>query len=65
MITKDMTIGTIMRNHPETVKIFSRYGLDCNDCQIADLESIEHGAGVHKIRVEELLAELNRVCNTD
>ncbi len=61
MITKEMTIGEIIRRHPETLAVFERYRLDCYECQIADFEALEHGAGVHKINVDELLQELNRV----
>ena len=61
MITKEMTIGVIIRQYPETLRVFEAYGLDCYECQIADFEALEHGAGVHKINVEELLAELNRI----
>lgn len=60
MITKDMTISEILRRHPETLPIFERYGLDCFDCQIADYEELEHGASVHKVDIDALLAELNR-----
>jgi hybrid cluster-associated redox disulfide protein len=63
MITKEMTIGDIIRQHPETMKVFTSYGLDCNECQIADLESLEHGAGVHKVNIDELLNRLNQVCS--
>jgi hybrid cluster-associated redox disulfide protein len=61
MITKDMTIGAIIRSYPQTIEVFARHGLDCNECQIAELESIEHGAGVHKISLDSLLDELNSV----
>ncbi len=61
MITRDMTIGEIIRRYPETLGVFETYGLDCYECQIADFEALEHGAGVHKINVDELLDELNRV----
>lgn len=61
MITKEMTIGEIVRRHPETLEVFEKYGLDCFECQIADFEALEHGAGVHKIDVDDLLRELNRV----
>ncbi|RII27680.1 MAG: disulfide oxidoreductase [Geobacter sp.] len=61
MITKDMTIGDIMRRYPKTLEIFERFGLDCSDCQIADFEELAHGAGVHKVDIEQLLADLNRV----
>jgi len=60
MITKDLTIGEIIRRYPQTIPIFRKYNLDCSDCQIADFEELEHGAGVHKADVEQLLAELNR-----
>jgi len=61
MITKDMKIGEICRRYPQTVPVLNRFGLDCLECQIADLEELGHGAGVHKIDIEELLTELNRV----
>lgn len=60
MITKDMIIGDIIRAFPSTIAIFSKYKLDCYECQIADLETLEHGAGVHNISVDKLLEELNR-----
>lgn len=60
MITRDMIIADIIRQYPATLAVFKRYNLDCWECQIADLETIEHGAGVHKVAVEELLDALNR-----
>ncbi len=61
MISKEMTIAEIIRRYPQTLLIFERYGLTCHECQIAEYEALEHGAGVHKIDVERLLEELNRV----
>lgn len=61
MISKDMTIGDVISRYPETIAIFKRFGLDCNECQIASLEALEHGAGVHKVDLETLIAELNKV----
>lgn len=61
MITKEMTIGEIIRRYPQTMAVFEKYGLNCSDCQIADLEDLQHGAGVHKADMEQLLAELNRI----
>ena len=60
MITRDMIIADIIREHPETLAVFKQYHLDCYECQIADLETIEHGAGVHKVGIEKLLEALNR-----
>ncbi len=60
MITRTMTIEEIIQHHPETIPVFRRFGLDCMDCQIAAFEAVEHGAGVHQVDVEELLAALNQ-----
>jgi len=55
-----MIIADIIRDHPTTLQVFKRYNLDCYECQIADLETIEHGAGVHKVGIDELIDALNR-----
>jgi len=60
MITRDMIIADIIREHPETLPVFKQYHLECYECQIADLETIEHGAGVHKVDIENILESLNR-----
>ena len=59
MITRDMIIGDIITRHPETLPVFKEYRLECYECQIADLETIEHGAGVHNVSIDDLLASLN------
>lgn len=61
MITQDMIIADIIAQHPETLHIFKQYNLDCCECQIADLETLGHGAGVHKIDIDQLLTSLNDV----
>lgn len=60
MITRDMTIEDIILKYPETIAVFRRFGLECMECQISAFEAVEHGAGVHNVDVELLLAELNR-----
>ncbi|WP_432821583.1 DUF1858 domain-containing protein [Trichloromonas sp.] len=60
MITRDMIIEKVIQKHPETIAVFKKFGLDCNECQIAAYEEVEHGAGVHSIDVEALLTALNR-----
>lgn len=60
MISRGMTIAEIIAKYPETMPVFSEFGLDCMECQIADYEEIEHGAGVHDVDVEKLLKALNK-----
>jgi len=59
MITKEMIIVDIIAQHPETLPVFKQYHLDCYECQIADLETLGHGAGVHKVAIDQLLISLN------
>lgn len=59
MITQEMIIADIILQHPETLPVFKSYNLECNECQIADLETLGHGAGVHKIDITQLLGSLN------
>lgn len=61
MITQEMIIADIIAQHPETLSVFKQYNLDCYECQIADLETLGHGAGVHKIDIAQLLTSLNDV----
>lgn len=64
MITKEMIIGDIIRQYPATVEVFIQHGLECYECQIADLETLEHGAGFHKIDINTLLQQLNAAART-
>jgi hybrid cluster-associated redox disulfide protein len=59
MIKREMTIAEIIAKHPETMPVFRSFGLDCMECQIADYEEVEHGAGVHNVDIEQLLKALN------
>jgi hybrid cluster-associated redox disulfide protein len=61
MITREMTIGEVIREHPEAITIFKSFGMNCVECQVAAFGSIEQGASVHKVDVETLIAELNKV----
>jgi hybrid cluster-associated redox disulfide protein len=63
MITREMTIAEIIASHPQTMRVFRSFGLDCMECQIADYEEVEHGAGVHNVDIEQLLKALNEAIN--
>ena len=60
-ITKEMTIGEVVRRHPETVEVFTRYGMGCLGCPATQFENVEQGAIMHGIDVEQLIKELNQV----
>lgn len=60
-ITKKMKIEQVIRDYPETIEVFSKYGFHCIGCVAASFESIEDGAKVHNIDIEKLVEELNKV----
>lgn len=57
--TRDMTILEALQAHPRSREVFMRSGMTCVNCMGAQMESIEVGARMHEIDVEELLEELN------
>ena len=59
MIDKDMKIEDVLRQYPQTIPVFRRFGIDCAGCQLSEYENIAHGARVHKIDLETLLSGLN------
>lgn len=58
-IDKEMKIENVLRNFPQTIPVFERFGIDCAGCQLSGFEDIEHGAKVHGIDLAALLASLN------
>ena len=59
VITKDMPIGQVVQKYPKAVEVFSRHGLMCFGCAIAQYENVEQGATAHGIDVEALMKDLN------
>lgn len=58
-LTKDMPIGQIVQEYPQTVPVFLKHGLMCFGCAVARFENLEQGALAHGINAELLLADLN------
>lgn len=58
-IHKDMKIEDVLRNFPQTIPVFQRFGIDCAECSLSEYENLEQGAKVHKIDLETLLRGLN------
>src|SRR6476661_9280669 len=62
-ITADMVIHDVVAQYPQTVKVFQGHGLPCTACQIGARESVAGGARTHRLALEPLLEDLNRVAN--
>ncbi len=64
-ITKEMSFGEVLRNYPQTVKIFFMYGMHCFGCAIAEDETIEQGALAHGVSPDELVEDLNKALSEE
>lgn len=59
MITKDMTIGEVIKISDSKADILMSFGMGCVGCPSAQAETVEEAAYVHGINLEELLEALN------
>jgi len=64
MINKESRIFDVLRTNPDLAEVFQRFGMGCAGCMGMMMETIENGAKMHNISVEQLLAELNRKENS-
>ena len=60
MITKDLTIGKILRIKEDAAQILMSFGMGCVGCPSSQAESIEDASKVHGLNLEELLEALNK-----
>jgi hybrid cluster-associated redox disulfide protein len=58
-ITRDMPIGQVVQQYPQTIEVFLSHGLMCFGCAIARFENVEQGAQAHGIDVDTLIQDLN------
>ncbi len=58
-ITKDMLIGELIRNKPESVETLMSFGMGCVGCPASQVESLEEAAMVHGLDLDKLMSALN------
>lgn len=57
-ITKDMTIGEILRTNPDVAPILMEAGMHCLGCPSAQGETLEEAAMVHGMDICALMAQI-------
>ena len=62
-ITKEMTIGEILRTNPDVAPVLMEAGMHCLGCPSAQAESLEEACMVHGVDVDKLLALVNEEAN--
>ena len=60
MITKEMIIGQVLREYPQTAEVFLSLGMHCLGCPSATMESVEGAAMTHGKDPNELVEQLNK-----
>ena len=64
MITKEITIGELLKDNPQTAPILMASGMHCLGCPSAQAESLEEAAMVHGIDADALVEQINRFLET-
>lgn len=59
-ITKDMTLGQVLQTNPTSAQVFLKWGIHCSGCPAASMETVEQGAMMHGINIDELIEDLNK-----
>ena len=62
-VTKDMTIGELIRSFPQVAPILMQVGMHCLGCPSAQAESIGDAAMVHGLDAEVLVEKINAFLN--
>ena len=60
-ITKDMTIGEILRTKPEVAPVLMDAGMHCLGCPSAQGETLEEAAMVHGMDVDALMGKISEL----
>ena len=61
LVTKDMTIGDVVKKYPASAKVMLKHGLSCVGCHVNPYESIELGAKGHGMSEEEINTMIGEV----
>ncbi|MBO6113307.1 MAG: DUF1858 domain-containing protein [Lachnospiraceae bacterium] len=60
-ITKDTTIGDILRVKPAAIPLLMEIGMHCIGCPASMGETVEEAAMVHGIDSDDLVAQMNAI----
>lgn len=60
-ITKDMTIGEILRADPDVAPVLMDAGMHCLGCPSAQGESLEEAAMVHGLDIDALMDKIAKM----
>jgi len=59
VITKDLTIGAVLKMDDSLADVFMGFGMHCLYCPMSQQETLEEACSVHDIDVNLLVKKLN------
>ena len=59
MISKNSTIGDVVKAYPKAAELLMAKGMGCIGCPSSQIESIEQAAEIHGFNADELVREIN------
>lgn len=60
MITRDMTIGQIIKEKADAAQVLMSFGMGCVGCPSAQAETLAEAAQVHGLSLDAILEALNK-----
>ncbi len=63
-ISADCLVQEVVEQHPQTILIFARHGLQCVGCYVSPFHTIADSAREYAMSLEPLLADLNEAVAT-
>ena len=58
-ITKDMTIGEVLKIDEKLADVFMGFGMHCVSCPVSQMETVEEACVVHGMDPDFVLKKLN------
>lgn len=59
-ISKDMTIGELLRTYPQSIEALMGFNMGCIGCPSAQSETLEEAAMVHGINIDDLMEKIKQ-----
>jgi hybrid cluster-associated redox disulfide protein len=60
-VTKEMTIGEVIRQNEKAAEVLMGFGMGCVGCPSAQAETLEEACMVHGLEINDLLSKLQAI----
>jgi hybrid cluster-associated redox disulfide protein len=57
-IDENISIGDLISKWPETMELFQKYNMGCQECMSAEYETLKQGLEAHGINFNQFIQEL-------